>query len=69
MPHEMMRKALRSAARDGSGPTLFEYGPAQGSDTLRGLIARRLLEQGVEAMPDQVMITDSCSQAIDLVST
>ncbi|WP_129645301.1 aminotransferase-like domain-containing protein [Peristeroidobacter agariperforans] len=67
MPHEMMRKALRSAARDGSGPTLFEYGPAQGADTLRGLIARRLLEQGVEAMPDQVMITDSCSQAIDLL--
>jgi DNA-binding transcriptional MocR family regulator len=67
MPHEMMRKALRSAARDGSGPTLFEYGPAQGADTLRTLIARRLLEQGVEAVPDQVMITDSCTQAIDLV--
>jgi DNA-binding transcriptional MocR family regulator len=67
MPHEMMRKALRSAARDGSGPMLFEYGPAQGADSLRALIARRLLEQGVEAMPDQVMITDSCSQAIDLL--
>ncbi|GFE82657.1 GntR family transcriptional regulator [Steroidobacter agaridevorans] len=67
MPHEMMRKALRSAARDGSGPTLFEYGPAQGADTLRALITRRLLEQGVEAVPDQVMITDSCTQAIDLV--
>jgi DNA-binding transcriptional MocR family regulator len=67
MPHEMMRKALRSAARDGSGPTLFEYGPAQGADTLRALIARRLLDQGVEAVPDQVMITDSCTQAIDLV--
>lgn len=67
MPHEMMRKALRSAARDGSGPTLFEYGPAQGADTLRGLIARRLLDQGVDAVPDQVMITDSCTQAIDLV--
>ncbi len=67
MPHEMMRKALRSAARDGSGPTLFEYGPAQGADTLRGLITRRLLDQGVDAVPDQVMITDSCTQAIDLV--
>ncbi len=67
MPHEMMRKALRSAARDGSGPTLFEYGPAQGADTLRGLITRRLLDQGVEAVPEQVMITDSCTQAIDLV--
>jgi len=67
MPHEMMRKALRAAARDGSGSTLFEYGPTQGADTLRGLITRRLLDQGVEASPEHVMITDSCTQAIDLV--
>ncbi|WP_129777891.1 aminotransferase-like domain-containing protein [Peristeroidobacter soli] len=67
MPHEMMRKALRSAARDGSGATLFEYGPALGADSLRGLITRRLLDQGVDAVPDQVMITDSCTHAIDLV--
>lgn len=67
MPHEMMRKALRAAARDGSGSMLFEYGPAHGSDTLRGLVTRRLLDQGIDAVPDQVMITDSGTQAIDLV--
>ncbi|HEY0685409.1 MAG TPA: PLP-dependent aminotransferase family protein [Steroidobacter sp.] len=67
MPHETMRKALRAAARDGSGATLFEYAPTQGADTLRSLITRRLWEQGVEATPEQVMLTDSCSQAIDLV--
>lgn len=67
MPHDTMRKALRSAARDGDGMTLFEYGPAQGLEPLRGLITRRLHDQGVEAAPEQVMLTDSCTQSIDLL--
>lgn len=67
MPHETIRKALRTAARDGNGAALFEYAPTQGADTLRSLITRRLWDQGIEATPEQVMLTDSCSQAIDLV--
>jgi DNA-binding transcriptional MocR family regulator len=67
MPDEAMRRALRILAREGDGATLFEYGAPQGAEALRTIIARRLGDQGVEAGPDQVMLTDSGSHAIDLV--
>jgi DNA-binding transcriptional MocR family regulator len=67
MPDEPLRKALRALAREGSGGTLFDYGPPQGAEPLRRLIARRLAELGIEAGPDQVMLADSGTQAIDLI--
>ncbi|PSJ41668.1 aminotransferase-like domain-containing protein [Allosphingosinicella deserti] len=67
MPEDALRRALRSLARDGSGATLFEYGPPQGDETLRTLIARRMAEQGVDVAPEQVLLTDSGSHAIDLI--
>ncbi|QAY76980.1 PLP-dependent aminotransferase family protein [Sphingosinicella sp. BN140058] len=67
MPEDALRRALRTLARDGRAATLLEYGSPQGDETLRTLIARRMADQGVEAGPDQVLLTDSGSHAIDLI--
>lgn len=67
MPEEILRKGLRALARSGPSTTLLGYATARGSETLRRLIARRLLDQGVDCAPDQVLLTDSGTQAIDLV--
>lgn len=67
MPHDAIRKALRSLARSPRTDTLLGYGTAQGSKSLRTLLARRMTSQGIEAGPDHVMLTESGTQAIDLV--
>ncbi len=67
MPLDAIRKALRTLARTTEHATLVNYGPALGSAALRTLIARRMTDQGIEAAPDQVMLTNSGTQAIDLV--
>ena len=67
MPHDAIRKALRTLARSRRTGTLLSYGTAQGSEELRTLLARRMATLGIEAGPAQVMLTDSGTQAIDLV--
>lgn len=67
MPEELLRKGLRAIARDAPARTMLRYGTPMGSETLRRLISRRMIEQGIEAGPDQVLLTDSGTQAIDLV--
>src|SRR5260370_2778913 len=42
--------------------------PPLGAEPLRRLLARRLGDQGIDAAPDQVLLTDSGTHAIDLVS-
>uniref|UniRef100_UPI0035643FB6 aminotransferase-like domain-containing protein n=1 Tax=Sphingomonas sp. TaxID=28214 RepID=UPI0035643FB6 len=66
MPDQLVRKALRQIAR-GTADGLTDYGPPQGHEALRRVLARRLIEQGVEAGPDQILLTDSATHAIDLV--
>jgi DNA-binding transcriptional MocR family regulator len=66
MPTEAIRKGLRAAARDPDAP-LVEYGPPLGFLPLRAQLSRRLAERGIEAPPQQIMLTDSGSHAIDLV--
>src|SRR5205807_579903 len=46
---------------------LLDYGPPLGYLPLRQQIARRLAELEIAATPDQLMLTDGASQAIDLV--
>lgn len=66
MPEELLRKGMRSMARVGR-TSVTGYAPPLGLPPLRHLLARRLADQGIEASPDQVLLTDSGTHAIDLV--
>jgi DNA-binding transcriptional MocR family regulator len=66
MPEEGLRRALRSLAR-AEDAVLTDYGTPLGLVPLRQLLARRLGEHGVEASPDQIVLTESGTQAIDLL--
>ncbi|MBR3189439.1 PLP-dependent aminotransferase family protein [Bosea sp. (in: a-proteobacteria)] len=66
MPEAAIRKALRKLGR-AEAATLAEYGTPLGLPALRHLLAHRLAERGVEAPPDQIVLTESGTQAIDLV--
>ena len=68
LPEMAMRTALRAVARQGGSPgDLVEYGVPLGFRPLRELLARRLNEVEIPAEPDRLLLTDSASQAIDLV--
>lgn len=62
---DAMRKALRAAARGAAlpaaDPSLIGHAP------MRALLGRRLAEQGVEASPEQILLTESGTHALDLV--
>ncbi|MBA1157347.1 PLP-dependent aminotransferase family protein [Microvirga mediterraneensis] len=67
MPEEETRRALRSLARTKDMAALTDYGTPLGLGSLRQLLSRRMAEQGFEARPEQILLTDSGTQAIDLV--
>jgi DNA-binding transcriptional MocR family regulator len=64
---EALGRALRAVAREAPAKHMQGYSVPAGYEPLRTLIARRLVEQGVEAGPDQLLITDSGTHSIDLV--
>ncbi|QCI69441.1 PLP-dependent aminotransferase family protein [Phreatobacter stygius] len=66
MPEAGLRRAMRALSRR-DPVNLTDYGPPLGLAPLRQLLARRMAEHGIEAHPSQIMLTDSGSQAIDLV--
>lgn len=66
MPEAGLRRALRSLAR-ADDAALTDYGTPLGLAPLRQLLARRMSERGIEASPDQIMLTESGTQAIDLL--
>ena len=66
MPVAALRKGLRALAR-GTDATLSEYGSTRGSIELRRLLIGRFLDEGITASPEQVMLTASGTQAIDLI--
>lgn len=66
LPAMGLRRALRTLSR-ADGAALAEYGTPLGLPSLRQLLARRLGERGIAAPPEQIMLTESGSQAIDLV--
>lgn len=66
LPEEEVRRCLRAMARDDGGP-LMEYGRPYGHRLLREQLSRRLHERGVAATAGQLILTDSGTQAIDLV--
>lgn len=66
MPNEALRRGLRSLARGGD-EMLAEYGSTRGSLPLRRLLLGRLAEEGLQLSPEQLLLTGSGTQAVDLV--
>ena len=66
LPEAGIRRALRSAAR-ADVSMLADYGTSRGLPALRQLLARRMADRGIDAAPDQIMLTESGTQAIDLL--
>ena len=66
MPEAALRKGLRALAR-GDDRILTDYGGTRGSLALRRLLLRRFAEEGNEASGDQLLLTGSGTQAIDLI--
>jgi 2-aminoadipate transaminase len=63
MPGRELSRALQEAAAD---PAAFAYGTPQGAPELRHEIAALLLDRGIAATPDDIMITSGAQQAVDL---
>ncbi|MBS7702466.1 PLP-dependent aminotransferase family protein [Chelatococcus asaccharovorans] len=66
LPEDSLRRALRSVSR-ADPAVLSEYSSPLGLPPLRQLIARRMAERGMEASPDQIVLADSGTQAIDIL--
>ena len=66
MPQDGIRRALRSLSRADQS-ILTEYGSPHGFAPLRELLVRRMAIHGIEATLDQVVLTGSGTQAIDLL--
>ncbi|WP_443750470.1 aminotransferase-like domain-containing protein [Asticcacaulis solisilvae] len=66
MPQEGLRKALRTLSR-ADDATLTDYGMPLGLPALRQLLSRRMADRSIEAPPERIMLTESGTQAIDLI--
>ncbi|MBA1139350.1 aminotransferase-like domain-containing protein [Mesorhizobium neociceri] len=66
MPQSALRRALRTVAR-ADDVDLADYGTPLGLPPLRQLLARRMEGHGIEVSPEQIMLTESGTQAIDLL--
>ncbi|SMH62925.1 aminotransferase-like domain-containing protein [Azospirillum agricola] len=66
MPTAALRRGLRTLARDEDAP-LTDYGGTRGSPRLRRLLLGRFAEEGIDASPDQILLTGSGTQAVDLI--
>ncbi|HMA49905.1 MAG TPA: PLP-dependent aminotransferase family protein [Magnetospirillaceae bacterium] len=62
-----LRRAMRNVARNIDSARLTRYDMPLGLAPLRRLLARRQAEHGIEVSPDQIILTDSATQAIDLL--
>lgn len=60
-----LQRALNAALRE-EGAEALGYEPTEGYGPLRAAVARHLLGLGVNAAPDQVIMTSGAQQAIDL---
>jgi DNA-binding transcriptional MocR family regulator len=66
MPDMALRRAIRDLARAGQD-VLTEYGGTRGAPILRRLLLFRFAAEGMAVSGDQLMLTASGSQAIDLI--
>lgn len=61
-----LRRGLRALARS-EDAALADYATPLGLPALRQVLSRRMAANGVEAGPDRIMLTESGTQAIDLI--
>ena len=66
LPHENIRRAIRKVSK-APASILTDYSTPLGLAPLRELLSRRILSKGIEASPNQILLTDSGTQAIDLI--
>jgi DNA-binding transcriptional MocR family regulator len=66
LPEDGVRRALRAVARDPHAP-LADYATPPGLPALRQQLAWRLAQHGVDALPEQIVLTDGGTHALDLV--
>lgn len=66
LPEDALRRALRTLSR-APVETLADYGTPLGLAPLRQALSRRMAVHGVDAAPDQILLTESGTQALDLV--
>ena len=65
-PIERFREACRKVLEN-DGKQALQYGPTEGYEPLREMIARHTSRYGVKAKPEHVMITSGSQQALDLI--
>ncbi|GAB6854540.1 aminotransferase-like domain-containing protein [Asaia astilbis] len=66
MPQDALRQALRVMSRS-DATALSGYGPTKGSPELRVHLSRRWADEQFHISPDQILLTGSGTQAVDLV--
>lgn len=66
MPNAAIRRAIRALAR-ADDAVLTDYGATRGSPTLRRLLARQFAAEGLDAGPEQILLTPSGTRAVDLL--
>lgn len=66
MPNTALRKGLRALGR-ADNALLSDYGSTRGSLALRRILLGRFAEEEIRATADQIMLTGSGTQAIDLI--
>jgi DNA-binding transcriptional MocR family regulator len=66
MPNAAIRRALRHLAR-ADDSVLANYGGVRGSFALRRLLTRQFADEGLTMDADQILLTPSGTQAIDLI--
>ncbi|WP_223967657.1 PLP-dependent aminotransferase family protein [Bradyrhizobium sp. RD5-C2] len=66
MPTEALRRAFRGLAR-ADDAVLADYGATRGSLALRRMLMARFADEGLDVSPEQVLLTMSGTQAIDLI--
>lgn len=66
MPDEALRRGFRALAR-ADGAILTDYGGTRGASVLRRLLLGRFAEAGLAVSTEQLMLTGSGTQALDLI--
>ncbi len=66
MPQGAIRKAIRAQARTNE-EVLSDYGNARGLPELRNLLVRDWADEGLNLNPEQILLTSSGTQSIDLI--